>query len=51
MKNDPAILESTLGSGWRGRLLGKDFVRWLENYDHLDLRIEGGQIAISIDKK
>jgi ribonuclease D len=51
MKNDPAVLESTLGNGWRRQLLGNDFVRWLEHYDHLDLRIEGGQIAITVDGK
>ena len=51
MKNDPAVLESTLGSGWRRQLLGNDFVRWLEHYEDLDLRIEGGQIAISVERK
>ncbi|RMF00113.1 MAG: ribonuclease D, partial [Bacteroidetes bacterium] len=51
MKNDPAVLESTLGSGWRRQLLGNDFVRWLEHYEDLELRIEGGQIAIRVDPK
>ena len=48
MKNDPDMLQSILGSGWRKELLGDDFVNWLKNYDKLELSIEGGQIAIRI---
>jgi len=48
MKNDPDVLQSILGSGWRKELLGEDFVNWLKNYDKLELSIEGGQIAIRI---
>lgn len=48
MKNDPAVLDHTLGSGWRRALLGDQFVRWLEGYEELQLKIEGGQIAINL---
>lgn len=48
MKNDPKVLDNILGSGWRGELLGGEFVDWLQNYDHLDLSISGGQIGIKM---
>lgn len=51
MKNDPKILNNILGSGWRRELLGKEFVDWLKNYDHLDLSISGGQIGIKMSNR
>lgn len=48
MKNDPAVLDSLLGSGWRRELLGNEFVEWLHYYDKLDLVITGGQIGIKM---
>ncbi len=48
MKNDPAVLESMLGSGWRRELLGKEFVAWLSHYDALELSIDGGEIGIKV---
>ncbi|MEZ4985677.1 MAG: hypothetical protein R2795_11680 [Saprospiraceae bacterium] len=50
MKNDPDVLESILGSGWRRALLGDDFVEWLHHYDSLDLKILGGRIDIHLKK-
>jgi ribonuclease D len=50
MKNDPEVRENLLGSGWRKELLGADFVQWLEQYESLELKIEGGQIGIRIPK-
>jgi len=48
MKNDPEVLDSILGSGWRRQLLGKEYVDWLVHYENLGLSIEGGSIAIKM---
>ena len=46
MKQDEEQREKILGSGWRKELLGPDFVNWLQNFDKLKVRIEGGKIAL-----
>ena len=46
MKQDESVRKSILGSGWRRELLGDDFVGWLQNFDRLKLRIEGGKISL-----
>lgn len=48
MKSNPDIRQNLLGSGWRRQLLGSDFVRWLENYDHLHVSIKGSRIELEI---
>ena len=47
MKQDESVRKSILGSGWRRELLGEDFVGWLKNFDHLQLKIEGGKISLT----
>ena len=47
MKQEPEVRQKILGSGWRRELLGEDFVRWVENFDSLKLKIEGGKISLS----
>ncbi len=46
MKQEPEARTAILGSGWRQELLGEDFITWIENFDQLTLRIEGGKIAL-----
>jgi ribonuclease D len=46
MKQDAEVRDSILGSGWRRELLGEDYVHWVEHFDSLRLRIEGGKIAL-----
>ncbi|MTB53117.1 HRDC domain-containing protein [Lewinella sp. W8] len=46
MKKDPEVRESILGSGWRRKLLGDDYVHWVEHFDSLSMKIEGGKIAL-----
>ena len=48
MKQDPEARDTILGSGWRKDLLGPDFVNWLQNFDQLTLKIEGGKIALGV---
>lgn len=48
MKQDPEARETILGSGWRKDLLGPDFVGWLQNFDQLSLKIEGGKIWLGV---
>lgn len=46
MKQDATVRQSILGSGWRGELLGEDFLNWVRNFDDLTMKIEGGKIAL-----
>ena len=48
MKQDAEQREKILGSGWRQELLGPDFINWVENFDRLKVRIEGGKIALEV---
>jgi len=48
MKQNPEARKTILGSGWRKELLGPDFVSWLQNFDKLTLKIEGGKIALQV---
>ena len=48
MKHDPKVLESILGSGWRRELLGEQFIDWLQNFERLQLKIEGGDIRLRV---
>lgn len=46
MKQEPKVRQKLIGSGWRSELLGEDFVKWIENFEHLKLKIEGGKISL-----
>lgn len=46
MKQDREVREKIIGSGWRSELLGEDFVNWIENFEKLKLKIEGGKISL-----
>jgi ribonuclease D len=48
MKQDDSVRKSILGSGWRRELLGDDFVNWLQHFDRLKVRIEGGKISLTV---
>ncbi|NJC25094.1 ribonuclease D [Neolewinella antarctica] len=46
MKQDKAVRQSILGSGWRRELLGDDFVNWIKNFESLSVRLEGSKIVL-----
>lgn len=46
MKQESAVREKLIGSGWRSGLLGEDFVNWIKNFENLKLKIEGGKISL-----
>lgn len=46
MKQDPEVRKKLLGSGWRRELLGDEFVGWIKNFEHLEIKIEGGKISL-----
>ena len=50
MKSNPKVRQAVLGSGWRRRLLGDDFVNWVANFESLSMRIEGGKVVLEYDQ-
>lgn len=46
MKQDPAVRDKILGSGWRRELLGPDFIGWLGNFENLKVKIDGATIRL-----
>lgn len=50
MKNDEKVRKQILGSGWRRKLLGEDFIGWLRNFDKLSLKIGGRKIELMINE-
>ncbi len=48
MKDDPEVRQLMLGDGWRRELLGEQFSSWLEDFDRLQVKINGGKIEIGL---
>jgi len=48
MKADPHYFDLTLKSGWREEFLGKQFLEWLEQREHLHLRMADGKVEFKL---
>ncbi len=45
-RDDPE--EQLFYTGWRRQLLGDEFIEWMENIDQLDIRMQGGNIELTL---
>ncbi|MEM8584165.1 MAG: ribonuclease D [Bacteroidota bacterium] len=48
MRENEALRNRLLGSGWRRSLMGDDFMAYIENFDQLKLEIDGGDVKLKL---
>jgi len=48
LKMNPDSLSDSFLNGWRNEMLGAQFIQWLQNFEHLELDINGGNIELKL---
>ncbi|MEM6395849.1 MAG: ribonuclease D [Bacteroidota bacterium] len=48
MRENEGLRKKLLGSGWRRKLMGDNFMGYIENFDRLELEIDGGDVKLKL---